>query len=169
MKITPMGITTPNWPELETFVTNATDISPIRFFDENKISVGSIYSHIVALELFLGNEITLIQDADRSLSHIHLSVAIECEDIDVVLFNDIFAQKITRSNRVNRRETYYILMSMTLREWKTLVIEHCQRKSDPMLRKLFNNFYDLLCQSKLTELFGYFDRENLTDGTFILR
>jgi hypothetical protein len=169
MKVVPLGLTALNWPELDTFISDATDISPIRFFDENKIRFGDIYSHIIALELFSDNENKRIEFANQSLQHINLTVGIECEENEIVLLNDIFARKITRYNMVNRRQKYFSIMTMTLLEWKEVIIKYCRRSVDFDMRLLFNQLYQMMCQANLAEIFNAYDVEMLNDSSFFLK
>lgn len=169
MKAFPLSLTIPNWPELDTFVNNGTGISPVRYFDENKITPGDIYSHIIALEIFCDNSIKRIEDANQSLEHISLTIGIECEENEVVLFNDVFARKITRYNMIGRRQRYFSLMTMTLLEWKEIIIKYCVRSVDFDMRKLFNELYQMMCRANLSELFSAYDIIQMNDESFILK
>jgi hypothetical protein len=168
MKITPIAYTSLGWLEFDAFTTKATGHSPIRYLDDNKISPGSIYAYIVSLELLLGNRIKRISQAQLSLNHINLSFAVECDAVDILMFNDIHAYKITKIKKVERSDIYHLLITMTLQEWKDTIVRNSTLKGDKYLREVMNDFYYLFHKANLGELFEGHDQNELPDGTFIL-
>jgi hypothetical protein len=172
MKIHPISYSTPDWMAFDKFTTLATGKSPIRYFDEHTITPGSLYSYIIAIELFLskGNwNHNRISKADVSLNHISLSFAIECDEMDYDVFMDLRCFRNTIVNRNMRSgDNTFILMSLTLKEWKDEIIRHNSVSTETWIRKVFNDFYMLFKQFGLSELFDDYHSYSSTDGTFYL-
>ena len=169
MKLTALTYTSPDWMALDNFISRACGISPIRYFDENKITPGSVYSHIIALELFISQgklRPTRLGLADRSLNHISLTFALECDSDELEMFQDLYAHRVTILSKVDRYEVWFVLLTLTLKELKTTILRHCSRKSDKWHRVTYNAFYNLLQNANLGELFEYYEIRDEHDGTF---
>lgn len=168
MKIQPLAFTTPGWLAFDTFVSSALGSSPIRFLDDNKISPGSLYAYIIALEVLLGTNVKRISHAEASLDHISMSFAVECTENDLLLFNDLHVFKITKITTVRRDEICFIFMTATLKEWKEIVIFNSRATTSLYLREIINGLYHIFHRANLGELFEKYEQTELDDGTFIL-
>ena len=157
MIIIPLACTLPNLLELNNYIQKATGNSPIRHFDANNIDpskIGAVYSYIVALELFLGNKITRITEADQSLEHISLTFGLKCDTYEYLIFMDICSYKISniKEELDSRDNKYYLIITMTLKEWKEYIFKYSINEVGD-LKVIFDQFYHAFNRANLSELF----------------
>ncbi len=166
MKIIPLAITAFDLSAFDQFAEKATSNSPIRHCDENKITdSGNIYKYIICLEHFLGNKIINLSLANKSLNHISISFGVECEYRFIDIFTDLYGHKINVTKKEDYEDRYFIIISMTLKEWKEAIIENCKKFKDRTVRRTYYKFYELLKQTNLQELFLDYRFDVKEDGS----
>lgn len=166
MKIIPLGMSVIDLMAFDQFAQKATDQSPIRHLDENKIiDSGNLYKYIVALEYFLGNKITRLSLASKSLNHIYISFGIEAEYRFIDIFTDLYGQKISVTKKEDYEDRYFIIISLTLKDWKEAIIDNCASYKDRTVRRTYMQFYEFLKAMNLQELFSEYLVVNNADGT----
>ena len=155
--VTPISLTKLDYKSLHKSIG---DEDPIRHLDELKIAIDNMAGQIIALEHIIrpkvGSAALLLAEADLSLCLLSFAVAVTIPPSDLCVFarvrlNTVVMPMYGRTERV--------IVSGTLKEWKTEIITYCLEPDDEYVgqRQFYSEIYRLFKLMKIDVIFKNFD------------
>lgn len=169
-EITLVAGTAVDWPRFVSAVNTALGRSPTRELDNCGLKVGSPATYIASLGEFTKpgtNPITVLKDADRLLAHVNLTFLVAVDrDTALSLLKHSLGLSVLSSEPSRGREN--LLITASLRDWRTAVLEACTPNSDPDVRTFFNSVWKVLDGLGFRDIFHRYQRKDLKDYSFAL-
>jgi hypothetical protein len=104
-------------------------------------------------------------DAGHLLAHYFYTFAIAC---DPKTLNDLLEQSRLKIISAEGNSMHFAVVSGTLEEWRTAIINCCSEQSSFNLRLLFDKIFLMFEQEGLLKLFMNYKKRTLPDRTFKL-
>ena len=169
-EITLVAGTATDWPRFVSAVNATLGRSPTRELDNCGMTVGSPGTYLAALAEFQkagSNPLTAVREADRTLEHLSLTFlcAVDTPTALAVL-KASYGLAVLGCEPSRGRDNF--LLSGSLRNWRTAVVENCTPGADPQARAFFNSVWSTLDRLGFRDLFARYQRKDLKDTTFAL-
>ncbi len=168
--VVPIAGTAIDWMKFVSTINDILGRSPTRELDNCGLPVGTPPTYISALAEFNrqgSNPIMAVQNADRLLEHLSFSFLVSCDrDMMMIVLKQTVGLNILSAEPSRGRENFII--TGTLRNWKTVIVEGSGPDSCVEARQFFNEVWKCLDKLGLRDLFANLHRRELRDRTFAL-
>lgn len=157
-----------NWNDFITVATDYIGRSPTRSLDESGHRAGDLFSFVAAIGAFESGRLPL--DAARYRHHLlrHLSFTfLVCVDEPNCYFELLKLSSLAISDNSERGGPFAFIISGSLETYRRTIIELCTRSASFNLRYICDAFYLNFVKLGLEEIFFGFNKEGLSDGTFV--
>lgn len=169
-KVTLISATNVDWNKFVTVANDALGRSPTRELDNCSVPVGLPPTYISALAEFNragSNPITSVRDADRLLHHISLTFLVSCDrDVLMAVLKQSIGLVVLSAEPSRGQEN--AIITATLRDWKTAILESSSPSAETWSRVIFNDIWKALVTLGFKDLFSAYQRREMKDHTFAL-
>lgn len=171
-EVIPVTMTQVDWPSYLRVCMDILHRSPSRDLDAARIELKGPFAFIASLAAFKGfqeHPNTSVRQAGFLLRHFSFGFLVTCTEIcraDIQSVSDLSVDQAYNKD-IGGEQLY--LMSGTLFEWRTAIIENLSKTNcNSEVREVLNKIVLLLEQVGLVDLFSTFKKRSQHDNTFLL-
>ena len=163
-EIQPLAITQVEWRIFIDMCQKHLGYSPTRGLDSEGLDVKDPSSYLGCLD-FNNRPTQHLQEGSGAFRHFHISFVAA---LDEQMITEIASQTGLRICAKKGKRKLLTILTGSMDEWYSAVMECCSPKQDYELRSLFNNVLESFNRIGARHVFSSVHRQELPDGTFIV-